>query len=628
MASGSSGFEGFETLTNSFLMGLKMHAILILFVACCHGFIVSAFIDMQSYDARVVLNWHKLKAQAMMPKNKITTFPLPDGGFIEDRVKTLAARTDIQEYVEIVEEEWLTIAYRTAFIWLLYPFFLYLFARRTRKQLETEHVRGAVLIKPKEHRKLIKKIHDKNRDIPIGNIFLPYQSEIRETLTVGRPGTGKTVLYNQVMAKIVERDEKAIVYDIKSDYFCKFFRPEKDILLNPLDKRSIGWNIFNEIQNETDIAAFAASIIPYSPKEIPFWTNAPRAVFTGILTYLLATDQTSNADLWALLIASSKTIHRCLEEINSPGLRYIEDPESRQSQGVLSKMIEHTACFGYLVKNDGDFCISDWMKDDDVKNMLYLTTSETVQETLRPLLTLWLDIAIMRMLEMPNDLKRRRFFMIDELGTLQRMNMLVKGLTLSRSKGGAFFLAIQDIGVIEDQYGKLRQTIVNSCGNFITFAVEDNDVAEFCSAKFAEADQVIKTRNLSIGVNDFRDGLNVSQQRRKDRLLLPAEIKALPDLNAIVKTANVTITQKTLKQKVLEKIGLETQNRSIILPPVNCHLNYKNFPVLHTEFDQRDDLDIKAFINDIRGRIDEAEAIASDIDFEELASEDEIPEEY
>jgi Type IV secretion-system coupling protein DNA-binding domain len=628
MVKGSSGFEGFETLTNSFLMGLKMHVMLLLFVACCHGFVVSHFIDVKSYDTRVVLNWYKVKAMATMPKNKLTSFPLPNGEFMEERVKTLAERSDIREYVEIVEGEWLALFYKTSFMWLLYPFFLYLFVLRTRKQLETEFVRGAVMITPKEHRKLIKPIQDKNRDIPIGNIFMPHASEIRMTLTIGRPGTGKTVLYNQIMEKIVERNEKGLIYDIKGDYFCKFYRPDTDILLNPLDERNIGWNFFNEIKNETDIAAFAASIIPLSPKEAPFWTNAPRAIFTGMVTYLLIQEKRTNKDLWALLTSTSNKIHKCLKKINHYSLRYIEDPESRQSQGVLSKLIEHTSCFGYVAKCDGDFCISDWMQDEDHKGMLYLTTSETVQETLRPLLSLWIDISVMRLLEMPNDLRRRRFFMLDELGTLQRMNMLIKGLTLSRSKGGAFFLAIQDIGLLEDQYGKLRQTIVNACGNFITFAVEDNDVAEFCSAKFAEADELIKTRNLSIGVNDFRDGVNVSQQRRKDRLLLPAEIKALPDLSAIAKIANVTITDKSTFDKIVETVYVSYKNKSIVLAPVNAHLRYKTYPTLWSEFKQRKDLDIWEFIYAIQERIDDAEKLAQDIvfeDFEDLPLE-EYPE--
>lgn len=578
-------------------------------------------IDTKSYDTRVVLNWYKVQALSVMPKNKIVFFPDPDGGFFEGRVKSLANRQDIKEYVGIVLDEWKSLFYWTSFVWLLYPFFLYTFALRTKKQLETEYVRGAKIIEAKQHRKLTKRITTDRKDIPIGNVFMPCQSEIRMTLSVGRPGTGKTVLYNQIMAKILERDEKAMVYDVKGDYFCKFFRPEKDILLNPLDKRSIGWNIFNEIRDETDFAAFAASIIPQDPKEIAFWTNGPRAVFTGILTYLLTEEKTSNADLWNLLTSKASKIHKCLKTIDHFSLRYIEDPESRQTQGVLSKLIEHTSCFAYLKDIDGDFCISDWVQNDSVRSMLYLTTSETVQETLRPLLSLWIDIAVLRLLEMPDNLDRRRFFMIDEFGTLQRLNMIIKGLTLSRSKGGAFFLAIQDTGILDDVYGKLRQTIINACGNFITFAVEDNDVAEFCSAKFAEKEEIVKTRNLSIGVSEFRDGVNVSQQRRKERLLIPAEIKELPDLTAVVKIASVTLTDQS-------NSIFRSHNKSIVLPPVIARLKYVKRPVLWAQFEQREALNIDKYIGTIQGRVDMAERIAKemDIEFIDLPIEEPVPD--
>ncbi len=46
---------------------------------------------------------------------------------------------------------------------------------------------------------------------------------------------------------------KGIVYDNKGEYFAEFFDPEKDMLFNPLDQRSLGWNLFNELCSYPDL---------------------------------------------------------------------------------------------------------------------------------------------------------------------------------------------------------------------------------------------------------------------------------------------------------------------------------------------------------------------------------------
>lgn len=598
-----SGIEGFETLTSAFLMGIKMHFLMIFFILGIHLFVLCLIMDVKSYDSKVLLNWYKTKFISSFPKDRTTGFPLPNGGYYKDKAKNIVKNQGLIRHVETVQHRLNSLLIKTCFIWLLYPGFLYVLATRSRKQLEDEYVRGSQLITPRRFNKISKNIRNKKKDLPFGDIRMPFPAEIRHTLVVGRPGTGKTVAFNNILEKVIERDEKAIVYDFKGEYLSLFFRPGKDIILNPLDKRSAGWCIFNEVKAETDISAFVASLIPEKPRSDPFWCDAPRGVLTGILIYLLYKGKTQNTDLWALLNSSAGEIHACLDEIDSPGLRYIEDPGSKQTQSVLSVLMQHTFFFSYLARLQGDFCVSDWVEDPERKGIVYITSSSVSHSLLSPLNTLFVDIVGMRLLSLPNDLNRRLFFFIDELGTLQRMNMLIQGLTLTRSKGGAFFLAIQDIGQIEERYGnKLRQSIVNACGNSVIFAVEDNDTAEFCSLKLGEVDQIIKTKSLSMGVNNFKDGINVNQQRRKDRLLIPAEIKELADLNGIVKISSVFPTNKNIMQKLLGGVGIQISVKPLILHPVRSAFNYKERPTVTPALIQHESLDIARHIEEMRNR--------------------------
>jgi type IV secretory pathway TraG/TraD family ATPase VirD4 len=607
----TSGTEGFETLTSAFLMGIKMHFIVIFFVFGMHCFVLSMIMDLKSYDSKVLINWYKAKFMASFPKDRTTTFPLPNGTLYKEKAKTIVNNNALAAKVGVIQQRASMIFLTTSFIWILYPGFLFVLAKRARRQMADEFIRGSQFIEPREFQKLTKHIRDKKNDLPFGEIQMPFSSEIRHTLVVGRPGTGKTVAFSNIIERVIERDEKAIIYDFKGEYLSLFFREGKDIILNPLDVRSAGWCIFDEIKNETDISAFVASLIPEKPKSDPFWCDAPRGVLTGILNYCLYKGTTTNADLWKLLNASARELSKYLLEIHSPGLRFIEDPSSKQTGSVLSVLMQHTYFFSYLVRLQGDFCLTDWVNDPERNGIIYITSSSVSHSLLSPLNTLFVDIVGMRLLSLHNDLQRRLFFFIDELGTLQKMNMLIQGLTLSRSKGGAFFLAIQDIGQIEAKYGKeLRQSIVNACGNSIIFAVEDSDTAEFCSLKLGDVEKTIKTKTLSMGVSNFKDGVSVNPQRRKDRLMMPSQIKELPDLKGIVNISSSGSLKKTIVQKLLGSVGIEPSIEPLLLHPVISSFKYRNRPTVTSHLVQHESLEIDAHINamkDIEGESNEPE---------------------
>jgi len=44
-------------------------------------------------------------------------------------------------------------------------------------------------------------------------------------LTIGRPGTGKTVFLSQVVERLAERKAKGVIYDFKGDYVLGFMIP-------------------------------------------------------------------------------------------------------------------------------------------------------------------------------------------------------------------------------------------------------------------------------------------------------------------------------------------------------------------------------------------------------------------
>lgn len=93
------------------------------------------------------------------------------------------------------------------------------------------------------------------------------------------------------------------------------------------------------------------------------------------------------------------------------------------------------------------------------------------------------DFSIKSLLSLDDDHNRRLFFILDEFGELGKIGTIVPLLTGSRSKGGCGFILIQDTARINSIYGKDGcSTIVNACGNLISFAVKKRRLSSSLNA--------------------------------------------------------------------------------------------------------------------------------------------------
>lgn len=183
--------------------------------------------------------------------------------------------------------------------WILLPIvilYMYLFD----EDEEEKYIQGRKYITPSELNKLAHKNiipFSISNCIPFGAVYLPRSEEIKQTFVVGKPGSGKTNAFNHMIEKIRNRHQKLIIHDYKGDYVEKFYT-EGDLIFNPLDKRSIGWCLFNDCKSVMDIDAFAAALIPDAINTEPYWNNAARDILIGILHYCYNNNLRTNRGIW------------------------------------------------------------------------------------------------------------------------------------------------------------------------------------------------------------------------------------------------------------------------------------------------------------------------------------------
>ncbi len=542
----SKSFEGFETWTNAFRMKYKMHSRIFFALAV---FVLLSFVLSINFTytnrTDVAARWLVAKMFCSFKPGFKMAFEHEDGR----RERTSARSIANTPWVEKKAKE--ELSYRAISLlklssfFLFYPFVIGWFKKRSSKQSGRKYIRGARIDEAPDYIAQAKKRKD-DLDIPFGSIRQPILAEPKHTLIVGRPGTGKTVSFNSIVNRVIERGEKGLIYDNKGDYLSKFFNPETDLIFNPLDNRSLGWNVFNEIRTIMDVDAIAASLIPENHKENPFWINSARAVFSGILHNLLQKGKRSNCDIWEMIIEDAPNLVSDLKATKGgeAGHRFVEKAGSNQTLGVLAKLMEHTRCFEYMAENDGDFSINTWLNNGK-PGMIFITNYADAKDTLKPVLTLFVDMVGRKLLSMPESHDRRFFIFLDEFNTLQRMTSILDMLTLSRSKGGCIYIGVQDYGKIDSIYSRdLRQSIVNACSNSIVFALS-GDAAKIASENIGDTQFMESSRTWNMGVNDFRDGISLSERKQKEPLILPTELQNLKDMQGIVKFPNYNHVKST-----------------------------------------------------------------------------------
>jgi len=207
-------------------------------------------------------------------------------------------------------------------------------------------------------------------------------------------------------------------------------------------------------------------------------------------------------------------------------------------------MGSYTQCFEYLKNSSGDFSIKKWASSDEDKRCVFISNYSEISDTIRPILSLFVELVGKRVLSLPDSSRRRVFFFIDEFGTLNHLPAILTMLTNGRSKGMSIWIAIQDIGQIEKIYGKeIAQTIINACASSFLFAVNDPNTAEFLSRKIG--DREIRELNISTSENQASthgSSTTTSYQTRNERTIMPSEFLNMSNLVMLAKLSGFDLS--------------------------------------------------------------------------------------
>ena len=394
------------------------------------------------------------------------------------------------------------------------------------------------------------------------NIPYPVNTETQHTIITGGSGTGKTQMLKHLLSQIKAKGDRAIVYDKMGSFIPHFYEEEKgDIILNPFDKRSPIWSIFNEVEETLQLDSIASALMPIT-KNIadPFWVQASRTIFTSVASKLKETGETSNKTLVdSLLKADLSDIAQMIK--GTPAQAIIDERSPKTALSVMSVLSTYLSSLKYLkdAKPNKDgvsekvFSIRDWVKNEstvgDSSSFLFISSRGDQHESLKPLISTWLEIAINSLLSLKQDQNRKIWIILDELPSLHMLPSLNSGIAESRQFGGCFVLSLQLMAQLRSIYGKDdAETISGLAKTRVIFSSPDEDTARWCSNSLGKKEQEDVKKNISYGANEIRDGVSLNTHQTTENLVIPTEIMNLHNLECYIKLPfNFPITKTKIK---------------------------------------------------------------------------------
>ncbi|MGV3582858.1 MAG: type IV secretion system DNA-binding domain-containing protein [Methylophilus sp.] len=368
--------------------------------------------------------------------------------------------------------------------------------------------------------------------ITLGGVGIPSRLEPYHFLFAGSTGTGKTTLLDEALSAIIPRGDRVIVCDPNGHHLSHFYQ-DGDVVLNPFDRRSQGWSIFNEVHKDFDYDRLAKSVIPNGSGGDAQWHHYSQVLLSESLRALMLRGENTTESLmrWATTVKKEE-LAKLLEGTPAQGLFDSDAAKALASTRFI--LTSYLSAHKYI--KTGDFSLRNWLESE--QRNLFITWREDMQSSLIPLISTWVDILASAVLSLPPSEDRRIWLVLDELGGLGKISSLESALTRGRKHGLCVIAGLQSTAQLDRIYGKDGAVVLRSCfRNLVVLGIAkaDPDTAETLSRSLGEReverDQKSRTESPQ-GISK-----SVTTLQKMERIALASDINQLPDLSAYVALA-------------------------------------------------------------------------------------------
>jgi type IV secretory pathway TraG/TraD family ATPase VirD4 len=368
-------------------------------------------------------------------------------------------------------------------------------------------------------------------------VRVPREREAMHFLIVGDSGTGKSAAIRQMLSQIADRGEAAIVYDPALEYVPQFYRESRgDVILNPLDARCPFWTPGDEVPHEAEALTVAASLFPERGWENRFFVDAPRKIFAHLINLKPTPEQLTH---W---MCHEQEIDARVQGTEMWAMIHSTAPNQRS--GVMGSLNMVADAFRLLPterETKARWSAYQWSRER--RGWLFLTSKPTMRERLQPLLSLWLDLLVLRLMNEGGNGARKTWFVLDEVATLQRLPQLTTAITESRKSNCPMVLGFQGKAQVETLYGHIAEAMLSQPATKLFFKTSEPHASEWISKSIGEIEVERFRESRTRGVFP-QNRENEQREITREPLVMASEIGGLEPLHGYLKHGNLVVRMR------------------------------------------------------------------------------------
>jgi type IV conjugative transfer system coupling protein TraD len=425
------------------------------------------------------------------------------------------------------------------------------FVRKGRKKANDVFIRGGSLADVKTVKKLIIQNNEAS-PLTLDGLPLIKNAEVQHFLVHGTIGMGKSQLIMKLLDQLRARGDRVIIYDKGCSYTSIYFDETKDVLLNPYDDRCANWSLWLEAQKDADLENLAESLIPIEGESQPFFIHAARAVFSATASKMRQDSDCSLKKLLQFLLTGEfSQMEPYLA--GTPAATLMSDKVEKMAISVRSMITTYVRSLqslrGLEESDKQPFCIRDYILNEETDGWLFISSNGEKHNSLKPLMSMWLSIASLSLLSLPESLNRRVWFICDELPSLHQLPFLSSTLAEVRKFGGCFILGMQNFFQLSQVYGNRGAgAIFDLLNTRFFFRSPSAEMAKRVSIELCNEELEEVKESTSYGANSIRDGVSLSSNRTSRPLVDYSEIMKLKILSCFARMpGDYPITKIDLK---------------------------------------------------------------------------------
>lgn len=434
---------------------------------------------------------------------------------------------------------------------LIYPVIVILcvrfFTKKGAKHSQNKYISGTRLAdSPKEFINSVKKSERGVSDVRLlTTLPIPARSEFQGFFFHGSTGSGKTQAMMRLLDEIRRLGEPAIIYDKECTIKPYFFNEKTDIELNPVSLNCANWDLWTECDNPMEFGSLASYLIPKAVQgSDPFWVDSARTILTSMAWKIRdREDKSAIALLQLLLTTTLDEMRDILKGTESENL--VSKEIEKTAISIKSVLATYTKALRFLEGLDRSgvpkFSIKQWIKSvvesaNASNGWLFITSQSKYHKEIKPLISLWLGLAMQGIQSLRPNANKRIWLVMDELASLHRLDMLSDTLADIRKFGGCVAVGIQSIAQLEFLYGNHEaHAITDLLNTSLYFRSPKSRVAKWVSEDLGE--QVIDEvrESQSYAPNAIRDGNTIVTQQVIRKTVDAGTIMTMEDLECFVR---------------------------------------------------------------------------------------------